>query len=122
MIFIPQPEFERLVEEALADLPPRFAGLLENIAVVVEQEPSDDDLDVLDDDNEESELLGLFRGVGLPHRTFDMLPTLPSQIAIFRGPIQRTSRTRRDAVREIRDTVIHELGHYFGLDDDDMAY
>jgi predicted Zn-dependent protease with MMP-like domain len=47
---------------------------------------------------------------------------LPAQIAIFRGPIQRTTRTRREALREIRDTVIHELGHYFGLDDDEMEY
>ncbi|HVG25205.1 MAG TPA: metallopeptidase family protein [Thermoanaerobaculia bacterium] len=47
---------------------------------------------------------------------------LPDQIAIFRGPILRIARSRRDAVQEIRDTVIHELGHYFGLHDDDMAY
>ena len=112
-------EFESLVEEALAGLPPQFAELLENVAVVVEEEPSDEDLEVLEDDGE---LLGIYRGVALTHRTHDMLPMLPDQIAIFRGPILRIARSRRDAIHEVRDTVIHELGHYFGLHDDDMAY
>lgn len=124
-MWIPPREFERLVEEALADLPPQFSELLQNIAVVVEEEPSDDDLDVLgehDDHDEHDELLGIYRGVALTERTHDMLPMLPDQIAIFRGPINRIARTRREAVREIRDTVIHELGHYFGLHDDDMIF
>lgn len=115
-------DFEQLVEEALADLPPEFAALLENIAVVVEEEPTDEDLDALEDPDDDSELLGIYRGVALTHRTHDMLPMLPDQIAIFRGPILRIARSRREAVREIRDTVVHELGHYFGLHDDDMAY
>ena len=119
-MLIPPREFERLVEEALQSLPPRFAELVQNVAVVVEEEPSDDDLELLDDDN--GELLGIYRGVALTRRTHDMLPMLPDQIAIFRGPIMRIARTRRDAVHEIRDTVIHELGHYFGLHDHDMIF
>jgi predicted Zn-dependent protease with MMP-like domain len=119
-MLIPPREFERLVAEALQSLPPRFAELVQNVAVVVEEEPSDDDLDLLADDADE--LLGIYRGVALTHRTHDMLPMLPDQIAIFRGPIMRIARTRHDAVLEIRDTVIHELGHYFGLHDHDMAY
>jgi predicted Zn-dependent protease with MMP-like domain len=113
-------EFERLVEEALEKLPPEFASMLNNVAVVVEEEPNEDDLDALEDDG--GELLGIYRGVALPHRTHDMLPTLPDQIAIFRGPILRIARGRVDAMNEIRDTVIHELGHYFGLHDHDMPY
>lgn len=116
-------EFEEFVEEALAKLPPEFAGLLQNVAVVVEEEPTEEDLEVLGEDREEhDELLGLYRGVALTHRTHDMLPMLPDQIAIFRGPILRITRNRREAIREIRETVIHELGHYFGLHDDDMAF
>ena len=117
-------EFERLVEEALADLPKRFADLLDNIAIVVEEEPTEEDLDVLDDDAYESgdELLGIYRGVARIHRTFDMLPSLPDQVAIFRGPILRVARTRGEIVQEIRETVIHELGHYFGLHDDEMVF
>ena len=118
-MLIPPREFERLVEEALESLPPQFADLLQNVVVVVEQEPSADDLQLVE---EGGELLGLYRGVALTRRTHDMLPTLPDQIAIFRGPIMRIARTRQHAVHEIRDTVIHELGHYFGLDDHDMAY
>ena len=113
-------EFERLVEEALETLPPQFAALLDNVAVVVEEEPSDDDLEVLEHDD--GELLGIYRGVALTRRTHDMLPMLPDQIAIFRGPILRTARSRYDAHRQIRDTVVHELGHYFGLGDEEMIY
>jgi len=113
-------EFEHLVEEALASLPPQFAGMLENIAVVVEEEPTDDDLDALENDGDE--LLGIYRGVALTRRTHDMLPMLPDQIAIFRGPILRVARNRSEAIEEIRDTVIHELGHYFGLHDHEMPY
>nr|MDQ3283978.1 metallopeptidase family protein [Acidobacteriota bacterium] len=120
LMFIPPEEFERVVEEALATLPPQFASLVQNVLIVLEEEPSDEDLDLLDDPH--GELLGIYRGVALPRRTHDMLPMLPDQIAIFRGPISRVTRTRREALEQIRETVIHELGHYFGLDDHDMAY
>jgi predicted Zn-dependent protease with MMP-like domain len=115
-------EFESLVEEALAHLPKQFADLIENVVIVVEDEPADHDLELLDDDDPDSELLGIYRGIALTHRRHDMLPALPDQIAIFRGPILRVTRTRREAVRQIRETVIHELGHYFGLHDEDMVY
>ena len=116
-------EFEQLVEEALGELPPRFADLLDNIVVVVEQEPSEHDLEAMDDDAYEngSELLGLYRGVPMTMRTHDMY-LLPDQVAIFRGPILRVARTRAQIVRQIRETVIHELGHYFGLGDHEMVF
>jgi predicted Zn-dependent protease with MMP-like domain len=116
-------EFEQLVEEALASLPKKFADLLDNVAIVVEEEPSDDDLEILDGEEDDgSELLGIYRGTALPYRTHDMLPALPDTIAIFRRPILRVTGNRREAVRQIRETVIHELGHYFGLSDEDMHY
>lgn len=108
MIELSSKEFERLVAEALDSLPEQFASLLNNVVVVVEEEPSADDLDLVGDE----ELLGIFR----------VEPPLPDQIAIFRNPILRIARNRREATREIRETVIHELGHYFGLDDDEMIY
>ncbi len=119
-MFIPPREFERLTEEALASLPPQFAELIQNVVVVVEEEPSDEDLQLVEDDD--AELLGIYRGVALTRRTHDMLPALPDQIAIFRGPINRVTRTRGQAIRQIRETVIHELGHYFGLHDEDMVF
>ena len=112
-------EFELVVEEALEELPEQFASLLDNIAVVVEEEPTDEDLDLLEEDA--NELLGIYRGTPMTRRTHDMM-LLPDQIAIFRGPILRVTHNRRDALQQIRLTVIHELGHYFGLDDDQMVF
>lgn len=115
-------DFERVVDEALESLPKRFADLVENVVIAVEEEPTDDDLASIEDDPDgESELLGIYRGVALTERTHDM-PLLPDEIAVFRGPINRVARTRREAVEEVRETVIHELGHYFGLDDDEMPH
>lgn len=113
-------DFESLVEEALAELPEEFRDRMQNIVIVIEAEPAPHDYEVLESD--ESELLGIFRGIPLPDMSYSALPNLPNQIAIFRGPILRICRTRREAVREIRETVIHELGHYFGLSDDEMPF
>lgn len=117
-------EFDRLVEEALRELPQRFSSLLDNIAIVVEDEPSEEDLDVLEDEEYEAgeELLGIYRGTPRTEKTYDMIAPLPDQVAIFRGPILRVAQTRREIVEEVRDTVIHELGHYFGLEDGEMEY
>jgi predicted Zn-dependent protease with MMP-like domain len=109
-------EFERVVAEALASLPERFGRLVENVAIVVEEEPALEDLGA---DKEDSELLGIYRGVALTDRSHDE-PLLPDEIAIFRGPINRVATTRREAVEQVRETVMHELGHYFGLDDEEM--
>jgi predicted Zn-dependent protease with MMP-like domain len=112
-------EFERLVEEALDSLPERFAALLDNVVVVVEEEPSASDLDVMED--EHGELLGIYRGTPMTRRSYDSF-RMPDQIAIFRGPILRVSRGPQEAQRQIRETVIHELGHYFGLSDAEMVF
>lgn len=118
-------EFERVVSEALDSLPKRFADLVENVVIAVEDEPSAEDLEALEDNGHdeegETELLGIYRGVALTEREGGD-PLLPDEIAIFRGPINRVCRTRAEAVHEVRETVIHELGHYFGLDDDEMPH
>lgn len=113
-------EFERVVGEALESLPRRFADLVENVVIAVEDEPTAEDLDNVEVDDG-SELLGIYRGVALTERTHDM-PLLPDEIALFRGPINRIACTREEAVREVRATVMHELGHYFGLDDAEMPH
>ena len=77
-------------EEALAGLPAEFAELLENIVVIVEEEPTEEDLDILEDgDDPDSELLGIYRGLPLTDRSWDQIAALPDQVAIFRGPILR---------------------------------
>jgi len=116
-----QDEFERVVEEALDSLPERIAALVENVVVAVEDEPNSEDLESLEDPDDDSELLGIYRGVPLTERTHDA-PLLPDEIAVFRGPINRATRTRAEAVHEVRETVIHELGHYFGLLDGEMPH
>lgn len=115
------PDFERTVEEALEELPPRFRELLENISIVIEQEPRGEDLDEIEGPDE-NELLGIYRGIPLTERSWNHPPELPDQIAIFRGPIMRVCDSRDEALAEIRDTVIHELGHFFGLGDAEMDY
>lgn len=115
-------EFERVVSEALESLPKRFADLVENVVIAVEDEPAEEDLACAKDDPEgDSELLGIYRGVALTERTHDM-PLLPDEIVVFRGPTNRVARSHEDAVQQVRETVIHELGHYFGLDDDEMPH
>ncbi len=112
-----QAEFEAIVGEALDTLPKRFADLVENVIVTIEEEPSEGDLDRTDD--ADAEILGIYRGVSLVERMNEP-PLLPDEIAIFRGPVNRIARNRDEAVEEIRETVIHELGHYFGLEDKDL--
>ena len=113
-------EFEALVEEALVGVPESFRRYLDNLVVVVEEEPSDEDYDETDTPDEE-ELFGIFRGAPFFERD-RVITNLPAQIAIFRGPILRNCATRGEAVREIRETVVHELGHLLGLDDEGMPY
>jgi predicted Zn-dependent protease with MMP-like domain len=113
-------DFEAYVEEALAAVPANFRKYLENIVVVVEDEPADEDFNETDTPDDE-ELFGIFRGVPFFERDA-MTSHLPAQIAIFRGPILRLCETRAEAVREIRDTVVHEVGHMLGLADDEMPY
>ena len=113
-------EFEEVVAEALDSLPKRFADLVRNVVVSVEEEAGDEDRDLDEDSDDDGyELLGVYRGVPLTKRGHAD-PELPDEIAIFRGPINRLARNRQEAIDEVRDTVIHELGHYFGLDDDEL--
>lgn len=113
-------QFEAYVEEALARLPPAFRKYLENIVIVVEEEPSDEDYDETEMPDDE-DLFGIFRGVPYFDRS-SAVSHLPAQIAVFRGPILRACATRGEAIQEIRDTVVHEIGHMLGLGDDEMPY
>ncbi len=114
-------EFEVLVAEALDGLPGEFQELLENVVVRVEDEPEDEDFEFSDTDGDE-ELLGVYRGPMRTEQGLDVLPDLPSQVVIFRGPILRNTQSRREAIQEVQDTVLHELGHFFGLEDEEMPY
>jgi predicted Zn-dependent protease with MMP-like domain len=114
-------EFEDAVTEALDSLPRRFADLVKNVSITVQDEPAERDrIEVRPQAGVVHELLGIYRGVALTERAHDP-PLLPDEIVIFRGPINRVARSRHEVVRQVQDTVIHELGHYFGLRDDEMS-
>ena len=114
-------DFERAVEEALAGIPDDLADLIENLAVVVEDEPSDDDLVEAGLDPEEDTLFGIYQGISLPERGAGSYGgALPDRIGIYRLPLLDYCESRRELLREIRDTVVHEVGHYFGLDEEDL--
>jgi predicted Zn-dependent protease with MMP-like domain len=101
--------FEQHVEAALESLPARLAQALDNVAVVIEDEHPED-----------PDLFGLYEGVPLPERG-DMAGELPDRIAIYRLPLEEEFPDPVELEREIRITVLHELGHYFGLDEDRLA-
>ncbi|MDQ4064506.1 MAG: metallopeptidase family protein [Actinomycetota bacterium] len=107
--------FQRLVEEALASLPPEIAKRMDNVEVVIEDEPAEDE--IVDLEPGET-LFGLYRGIPLTERGNDYAGVLPDQISIYRGPIERACRTNAEIRAEVRTTVIHEIAHHFGIDDE----
>ena len=114
--------FARLVQKAIADLPPPYAKLMETIAVVVEDEPPRAVLRELDLESED-DLLGLYQGQSLTEDSFFTVGgTQPARIVIYRGPILRQCESPEEVLQEVYDTVVHELGHHVGLDDDEMPY
>jgi predicted Zn-dependent protease with MMP-like domain len=111
--------FERIVSEVLTTLPEPFRERFSNVAVVVEEWP-DADAEAEGADGEETDLLGLYQGVPYGQRQTDYHLVLPDRITIYRQPILATSRSEAEAREEIRLTVLHEIGHYFGLGDDEL--
>lgn len=101
-------EFEDLVEDALDAIPDAFWDQLENVAIFVEDDPPAD---------MEPDLLGLYDGVALTERD-DYAGVLPDRILVFMNPTLAICQTREEVAEEVRITVVHEVGHYFGIDDD----
>ena len=112
-------EFERLVERALRTLPRRFREKLENVAVVVEDWADEETLEDMGIEPPDT-LYGLYRGVDLTQRDSYYGNCLPDTITIYQGPIEEDCDTTEDMSGVVRDTVMHELGHYFGLDDEQL--
>ena len=101
-------EFDALVERALAKIPRRFRRRLDNVAIVVEQEPP------------RPNLLGLYQGRPLTHRGVGDSFVMPDTITIYQGPHERLSRTRQQLQKLLDETVWHEIAHYFGLNERDV--
>jgi predicted Zn-dependent protease with MMP-like domain len=112
-------EFERLVADALASIPRRFRDAMANLAIVVEDEPSRELLDDMEVEPSDT-LLGLYQGTPLTERAWDYGNTLPDRILLFQGPLERDSDDENDLVVAIGETLIHEIGHYFGLSEEQI--
>jgi predicted Zn-dependent protease with MMP-like domain len=106
VIDVNEEQFGALVEAALDGIPEQLGRLMRNVAVVVE------------DMGGSPNLLGLYQGVPLTQRTSHYAGVLPDRITIYRLPILARCRTPEDVVRQVRITVVHEIGHHFGIDDE----
>jgi predicted Zn-dependent protease with MMP-like domain len=113
-------EFEKVVARALDGLPPEIAERLDNVAVVVEDEPSDEEIEDLGLDPKTDTLFGLYQGLALTERSAGASGLLPDRIVIYRLPLLDECGDRVELIREIQDTVVHEIGHFFGLDEEDL--
>jgi len=113
-------QFEKLVAQAVESLPSRFLRRLENVDVVVEDEPSDDDRELAGIEPGGT-LLGLYQGVPQTDRGTWYGNTLPDRIVIYQRSVEAIARDRREIRKEIRITLMHEIGHHFGLGEDDLC-
>jgi predicted Zn-dependent protease with MMP-like domain len=112
--------FEQLVEQALREIPKRFRKEMRNVAIVVEDEPSQDLLDEMEIEPGDS-LFGLYQGTPLPQRSWGHGNNLPDRISIYQGPIEEACEDDEDEIRDcIAETVIHEFGHYFGMSEEEI--
>lgn len=109
-------EFDLLVERACAKIPRRFRRKLANVAFIVEQEPSAEQLRAARVSPGHT-LLGLYRGRPLTHRSVSDGFVMPDQIVIFQGPHERMARNAAHLEKLVEDTVWHEVAHYFGMDE-----
>jgi len=113
-------EFSVALRKALSELPPMFHDALANVAVVVEEWPPDillEEQGISPDDT----LYGFYHGVPLPERSMQDSGLLPDKISVYRGPLVEDFPDRRELRRQIRITLLHEIGHYFGMDEEELS-
>ena len=108
MVEVSRERFEELVSEALDTIPAELTALIDNCVVLVEEEPPEDDPD----------LLGLYDGTPLTERDSSYSLVVPDRITLFRGPLLAMCEDEDEVVDEVRITVVHEIAHHFGIDDD----
>ena len=112
-------DFQRLVEEALEEIPRRFRSEMKNVAVVVEDEPPPHILAEMEIEPGDS-LFGLYQGVPLTERSWAHGNTLPDRISIYQRPIEEACQDDEEIIVCVAETVIHEFGHYFGLSEEEI--
>ena len=113
--------FMEYVDMALRELPEEFSQRLENLVITVEPYPNREDLESVGL-RDRRHLLGLFRGLPFGHvGSFHAGPVMPSEIVLYQENIERIARTERALVDQIRATLLHEIGHYFGMTEEELA-
>lgn len=121
MIKLTDEEFESAIMDAIDSIPEEFLDELENVAIVVADEPEDEDFDGDGYFTENGDLLGLYDGLALTERDMGYgTGDYPDTITIFKGPHERLGGSRAYVLEEVRKTVVHEIAHYFGLDEDQV--
>lgn len=112
--------FEELAEQVFEKLPEEFKIRFNNIAISIEDLPTEEETDTLGISRES--LLGIFRGAGYPHKDgfFEIPPPLPDEIVLFQRNIESICITEADLIEEIGLTLVHEVGHYFGLSEEEL--
>lgn len=113
-------EFEGVVISALKDLPDSIKVRMENVDVVIEDQASSDLLEEMEIESP-LHLLGLYQGIPIHQRGFYYGNVLPDKITLFQHPIESVCKTREEIEEKVREVVIHEVGHYFGLDEERLA-
>ena len=111
--------FQELVAEAMRHIPPDLCEAMENVAVIVEDRPSDEILAELEISPPDT-LYGLYQGIPLTEREWGHVADLPDRITIFREPILEDAEDEDDVVRAVGETIIHEFGHHFGLSEEEI--
>ena len=112
-------EFRKLVDEALESIPSKFREAMQNIAIVIEDEPTSEELADVGVEPPDT-LLGLYQGTPLTERQWAHGNVLPDKITLYQGPIEDSSEDEDDIVVAIGETLIHEIGHYFGLSEEEI--
>lgn len=115
-------DFERLVERALQELPEPFLQQLGDVVIIIEDWPSRDLLLQLGMDPDQETLFGYFEGDPLTALDRDYSGRLPSRIYVFKGPIEEVCDTYDEIAEEVRLTVLHEIGHFFGLSEEQVEH
>jgi predicted Zn-dependent protease with MMP-like domain len=110
--------FRKLVERTVRGLPDGIIDRLENVEIVVDDEPTPEQIDARDGDS--GELFGIYEGTPLSQRGSSYTMVVPDRIVIFRGPLERACANPSEIAEEVRITVLHELAHHFGFDEDEI--
>ena len=112
--------FEEIAEQVYSELPPIFGEKIDNVRIIVEDYPSDDDIKKTRSNG--SALLGLYHGVPLTHRGswYGTQPTMPDTIALFQKNIESVCRNDEETAERICEVLLHEIGHYFGMSEEEI--